>query len=68
MRAQRSRVANAAVWADWFLELEELLEQRGADVNRSQRPGHRSKSRPFRRSIPAKEASVAGCNFAHRGF
>jgi len=68
MRAQRSSVATAPVWADWFVQLEELLGQRGADFDRFQRPDHRSTSRPVRGPVPAKAASVAGCSFAPRGF
>jgi hypothetical protein len=30
MRAQGRRAASGPVWADWFLELEEMLERRKA--------------------------------------
>lgn len=45
MGAQRRRVANGPVWADWFLELEELLERREALRSRSQRSGSRHSTR-----------------------
>jgi len=41
MGAQGRRAASGPVWADWFLELEELLERRGAIRSRYQKPGSR---------------------------
>jgi len=41
MRAQGRRLANGPVWADWFLELEELLEQRERTRGRHCHPGRR---------------------------
>ena len=45
MRAQGQRVANGPVWADWFLELLELLERREATQTRFQRPSSRRTAR-----------------------
>ena len=44
MRAQGRRAAGP-VWADWFLELEELLERRGAIRARFHRQGSRHSHR-----------------------
>jgi hypothetical protein len=41
MRAQGRRVANGPVWADWFLELEEMLERRKANRSRYKRSSSR---------------------------
>ena len=41
MRAQGRRVASAPMWADWFLELEELLEGREAARSRYKRSSSR---------------------------
>ena len=38
MRAQGRRSATGPVWADWFLELEEMLERREATRSRHKRP------------------------------
>ncbi len=45
MRTQGRRLAAGPVWADWFLELEELLERREALRSRSQRSGSRHSTR-----------------------
>jgi len=45
MRAQGRRLANGPVWADWFLELEELLARREATGGRCQKPGSRHSHR-----------------------
>jgi len=44
MRAQGRRAAGP-VWADWFLELEELLQRREAIRGRYQQPGPRQSRR-----------------------
>ncbi len=46
MGAQRRRVANGPVWADWFLELEELLKRRQANRGRYQRSDRSHKPQP----------------------
>ncbi len=38
MRAQGRRLTDGPVWADWFLELEELLQRREATRSRHKRP------------------------------
>ncbi len=45
MRAQGRRVANGPVWAEWFLELEELLERREVTRARYQQPRARHRRR-----------------------
>ena len=41
MRTQGRRAASGPVWADWFLELEEMLERRKASRSGHKRPASR---------------------------
>ncbi len=41
MGAKGRRLADGSVWADWFLELEEILERREATRNRYQKASSR---------------------------
>jgi hypothetical protein len=47
MRAQGRRAASGPVWADWFLELEEMLQRRETIRGRDQQSSSRHSRRPL---------------------